>query len=60
MALLPYGVGLATALAFQRWVDGKKPPTKYGPTCSGSRPIRLSRCRISSAASNTSTSPKGT
>lgn len=25
MALLPYGVGLATALAFQRWVDGKKP-----------------------------------
>lgn len=24
-ALLPYGVGLATALVFQRWVDGKKP-----------------------------------
>lgn len=25
MALLPYGVGLAAALAFQRWVDGRKP-----------------------------------
>lgn len=24
-ALLPYGVGLAVALVFQRWVDGRKP-----------------------------------
>ena len=24
-SLLPYGVGLATALAFQRWIDGRRP-----------------------------------
>ena len=29
LCLLPYGVGLATALAFQRWTDGRRPLPRF-------------------------------